>query len=143
MPPLSIAAMASPTLACVVTIALRQDFMSPRTRRSLGRSMVNSGISRLLLAASIPNGKRWPADAVNTGFVGADGQIATCHSTLNLIFRIVGPRHRCSDQGPVFDRRAAGAGTLARDVVRSQHIADRKRPRRHQALACDRHVPGL
>jgi len=44
-----------------VTIALRQDFMSPRTRRSLGRSMVNSGISRLLLAASIPNGKWWPA----------------------------------------------------------------------------------
>jgi hypothetical protein len=37
--------------------------------------MVDSGISRLLMAASIPNGERWPANIVNIGFGGADGQI--------------------------------------------------------------------
>jgi hypothetical protein len=37
--------------------------------------MVDFGISRLLMAASIPNGEQGPANVVNSGFGGADREI--------------------------------------------------------------------
>src|SRR5947207_423096 len=58
MLPLSIAAMASLTVASVPTMALRQDFMlsGPYSRALPARSRENPGISRLPTGASIPAG---------------------------------------------------------------------------------------